>query len=79
MIVALYGQMSQIPTSSRTIPQTVKVAVAARDRGRCRYCGSTANIQFDHVRPYSKGGSSTDPHNIQLLCGTCNRCKGNRF
>lgn len=61
--------------NSRVIPQAVKVAVSARDGGRCRRCGSTEDIHFDHVIPYSRGGANTVA-NIQLLCGRCNRAKG---
>lgn len=61
--------------NTRTIPQDVKIAVAARDDGRCRQCGSTTELRFDHVIPWSKGGANTVA-NIQLLCGPCNRHKG---
>jgi hypothetical protein len=64
--------------NSRTIPQDVKVAVAARDGGRCRECGSTEDIHFDHVIPWSRGGANT-VNNIQLLCGPCNRAKSDRY
>lgn len=64
---------------SRSIPQWVKIAVATRDGGKCRSCGSAYELQYDHVIPYSRGGSSTDVNNIQLLCGTCNRRKSNRY
>jgi HNH endonuclease len=63
---------------SRTIPQDVKIAVTVRDGGKCRMCGSTKDLQYDHVIPWSKGGRSDDPNNIQLLCGYHNRLKGNR-
>lgn len=59
----------------RLIPQDVKIAVSARDGGRCRQCGSTQQLHFDHVIPVSKGGANTVA-NIQLLCGACNRAKG---
>ncbi len=59
----------------RSIPQDVKIAVSARDGGRCRQCGSTQELHFDHVIPWSKGGANT-VQNIQLLCGPCNRRKG---
>ena len=59
----------------RSIPQDVKIAVSARDGGRCRQCGSTAQLHFDHVIPISRGGANTVA-NIQLLCGACNRAKG---
>jgi hypothetical protein len=61
--------------NTRSIPQDVKIAVAVRDGGRCRQCGSTAELHFDHVIPWSKGGANTVA-NIQLLCGPCNRRKG---
>ncbi len=59
----------------RVIPQDVKIAVSARDGGRCRKCGSTQQLHFDHVIPVSRGGANTVA-NIQLLCGPCNRAKG---
>jgi hypothetical protein len=58
----------------RRIPQDVKIAVSARDGGRCRQCGSTQQLHFDHVIPVSRGGANTVA-NIQLLCGPCNRAK----
>lgn len=61
--------------NSRLIPQAVKIAVAARDGAMCRQCGSTDDLHFDHVIPWSKGGANT-VNNIQLLCGPCNRRKG---
>lgn len=64
-----------IPKRSRTIPQDVKIAVSVRDGGKCRICGSTKDLQYDHIIPWSRGGSSTDPDNIQLLCGYHNRLK----
>jgi hypothetical protein len=61
--------------TTRSIPQAVKIAVAARDGGRCRECASALDLHFDHVIPWSKGGANT-VQNIQLLCGSCNRRKG---
>jgi HNH endonuclease len=64
--------------AKRSIPQDVKIAVSARDHGRCRQCGSTQQLHFDHVIPISRGGANTVA-NIQLLCGACNRAKGARL
>jgi transposase len=36
------------------------------------------DIHFDHIIPWSKGGP-TEENNIQLLCGTCNRKKSDKF
>ncbi|MEW5923615.1 MAG: HNH endonuclease [Candidatus Zixiibacteriota bacterium] len=57
---------------NRLIPSSVKLAVWKRDKGRCTKCGSKDNLHFDHVIPYSKGGSSLVPENIQLLCARHN-------
>jgi hypothetical protein len=65
--------------NSRTIPEDVKKAVSVRDGGKCRVCGSTYDLQYDHIIPHSLGGSSDDVDNIQLLCGRCNRHKSNRY
>ena len=54
------------------IPSSVKLEVWKRDKGRCVICGSTDNLHFDHIIPYSKGGSSLVAENIQLLCARHN-------
>jgi HNH endonuclease len=69
------GQAPVGERNPRSIPQDVKVAVAVRDGGQCRQCGSSTDLHFDHVIPWSKGGANTMA-NIQLLCGPCNRRKG---
>jgi hypothetical protein len=56
----------------RLIPSSVKLDVWKRDRGRCVKCGAQVNLHFDHIIPYSKGGSSLVAQNIQLLCARHN-------
>lgn len=46
--------------------------------GFCAHCKSTENLEVDHIRPVSLGGSS-ERDNLQALCRTCNRSKLNRF
>lgn len=58
----------------RVIPQEVKDLVWKRDEGKCAKCGSKLKLEFDHIIPFSKGGSNTY-RNIQLLCESCNRAK----
>lgn len=63
-------------TQSRTISQTIKKIVYARDGGICQCCGSSVELEYDHITPYSCGGSN-NAANIQLLCKKCNRSKSN--
>ena len=53
------------------IPTDVKKAVWKRDGGKCVNCGSEFELQYDHIIPVAKGGSSTI-ENIQILCKKCN-------
>ncbi len=52
----------------RVIPTQVKLEVWKRDKGKCVICGATDELTFDHIIPYSKGGTSLSAKNIQLLC-----------
>jgi 5-methylcytosine-specific restriction endonuclease McrA len=61
-----------------TIPQDVKDKVWKRDEGRCVQCGSNEKLEFDHIIPVVKGGSSTY-RNVQLLCEPCNRTKHSKL
>lgn len=58
----------------KPIPSSVKKAVWKRDGGKCVNCGSEVDIEYDHIIPVAKGGSSTI-QNIQILCKKCNRKK----
>jgi HNH endonuclease len=63
----------------RLIPTVVKLEVWKRDKGKCVLCGSKENLHFDHVLPFSKGGTSLLPQNIQLLCARHNLEKRDRI
>lgn len=66
--------------AGRYIPASVKRSVWQRDDGRCSFrfeegniCGSKEGLEFDHVRPFAKGGRSESARNIRLLCRLHNR------
>lgn len=56
----------------RIIPTAVKLEVWKRDGGKCRECGATDELHFDHILPFSKGGTSLTAENVQLLCARHN-------
>jgi len=62
----------------RLIPESVKFEVWRRDGGKCVKCNSQRGLEFDHIIPFSKGGSNT-ARNIQLLCESCNRSKSDNI
>jgi len=64
---------------SRRIPTEVKRLVWERDKAKCTECGSTQDLHFDHILPYSRGGTSTNPENIQLLCQRHNLSKSDKI
>ena len=74
--IALMEQ-APLPEEARRqpIPDEVRVFVWNRDGGRCVKCGGRERLEFDHLIPFSMGGSNT-ARNLQLLCETCNRSKG---
>jgi hypothetical protein len=82
----ILNQLSEISTPSfagidhdRVIPAAVKIEVWKRDKGSCVKCGSKENLHFDHIIPYSQGGSSKDAKNIQILCLGHNLTKRDRI
>ena len=69
---------------TRYIPQKIKDLVYRRDGERCsfiskngRRCGSTWNLQYDHIVPFGKGGYNS-PENLRLLCGRHNQLRPQR-
>lgn len=60
------------------ISYDTRLFVWTRDRGCCCHCGSTKNLQFDHVIPRALGGSG-NAANTELLCQDCNLKKGARL
>lgn len=64
----------------RFIPFPIKVRIVRRDNSTCQICGKNLKdneVEFDHVIPISKGGSSEE-NNIRLTCFKCNRDKSDK-
>jgi hypothetical protein len=68
-----------LPERRRLIPSHVKMEVWLRDRGKCAICGAADELHFDHIVPYSKGGTSETAANVQLLCARHNLAKSARI
>lgn len=76
-----FTETKELRNISRYIPRPVQIRVLKRENGVCRICNHPIrddDIHFDHIIPWSKGGP-TEENNIQLLCGTCNRNKSDRY
>ncbi len=69
---------SQTANSTRHIPQSVRQEVWVRDRGQCVQCQARQYLEYDHMIPFSLGGSNS-AQNIQLLCRKCNLNKRDRI
>ena len=68
----------EVAEEQRRIPESVKREVWRRDAGKCSKCGSRVKLEFDHIVPFSQGGSNT-ARNVELLCMDCNRKKSARI
>ncbi len=57
-----------------------KHVLYGQQEGKCNGCRTPfefRHFEVDHVVPQSKGGTD-HLDNLQLLCGSCNRIKGDR-
>ena len=76
--VSFMPPVKEQPTRREAIPRAVQREVWQRDGGRCVECGTREKLCFDHIVPFSRGGSNSI-RNLQLLCERCNLSKGNRI
>ncbi len=56
------------------VTNKLRFAVYKRDNYRCQKCGSTENLEIDHIFPIAKGGKTVF-NNLQTLCHDCNSKK----
>lgn len=57
----------------RAIPVEIRNKIKERDKV-CLCCGSSDDLEYDHIIPVQKGGKA-DLSNLQLLCHECNAAK----
>lgn len=57
---------------AKKVPLEVRDEVRARDKGRCRYCGTTQGIQGHHILYRSQQGPD-EAWNLISLCEPCHR------
>ena len=76
-----FTETKELRKISRNISRSTMFKVISRDGRVCQLCGKNVLIgeeQFDHIIPWSKGGSSEES-NIRLLCSECNKKRSNKF
>jgi len=74
-IIPQRSDIKIVPPSS-----SVKERLYKQQQGKCNACGvdmEIRHLEIDHIIPKAKGGGDYY-ENYQLLCGSCNRIKGDR-
>lgn len=69
-VVAKVRRTSEQAYGERWDWMATREKVIARDGHVCRKCPSRENLQVDHIRPVSKGGTTT-MSNLWTLCADC--------
>lgn len=75
----VYRQNRRAGTKGGTKPSDIN-RMLIEQSCRCTICKvdfSDTGYHIDHIIPVTRGGMN-DPSNLQLLCPTCNRKKGNK-
>lgn len=54
--------------------RVIRRHILRRDHGTCQICGALAD-EVDHIWPLRHGGDDRES-NLQAVCGTCNKRKG---
>ena len=80
-VAAPFTETGELRRIGRYIPRYIMLRVVRRDNSQCQMCGKALldnEIEFDHLIPISKGGSSEE-HNLRVSCFDCNRNKSSEF
>lgn len=81
-VMLLLQQNSRRFAPTQRVPwrKGLKQQLMRRQNSRCAYCGNRFSAQYfdiDHMIPAAIGGPN-DASNLQVLCGPCNRRKGDQ-
>lgn len=68
------GQPLAISGKRRPIPARYRAIVMRHYGHKCTECGTTTDIQVEHMVPAAFGGSN-EPANLTVLCGRDNRAR----
>jgi hypothetical protein len=72
-----FTETTEMRRTGRKVTPSILMRVARRDNYTCQGCGTHLRddeIEFDHLIPIAKGGSSEE-HNLRVTCFSCNRRK----
>ena len=69
--------LGKIPKYNSPVNRTKLYGEQSGDCNGCKTHFQTRHLEIDHIIAKSKGGTD-HIENLQLLCGSCNRIKGNR-
>ena len=70
-----HGGVCNDDINKRHVTKEMKRLIIGRDNSACLKCGSTKNLNVDHITPLSRGGDN-GYDNLQTLCSSCNSKKG---
>jgi hypothetical protein len=68
----------EIIVNRKTISEELRDKIYKKCNFKCVECGSTEDLEIDHIVPFSLGGR-TELENLQLLCKKCNLKKGKKW
>lgn len=77
MLKYLEDRLTRRINPNRYISKKVRKEVLRKYKHKCVICGSSENLEIDHIKPISKGGLNQFK-NLQVLCKACNVKKSNK-